>query len=116
MHHFCNAFRNLQLHSLITDLMYNLKYKNKLVLLCLYFLYRYIPKGFTISSERKMRKQQDIFIKDNLCGEMIKLVFPSTKADGINGFETKETPFVYINNLPSLILDYLDRLDRYMYL
>ncbi|XP_071796167.1 uncharacterized protein [Asterias amurensis] len=74
-------------------------------------LKRYIPKGFTISSERKMRKQQDIFIKDNLCGEMIKLVFPSTKADGINGFETKETPFVYINNLPSLILDYLDRLD-----
>ena len=62
-----------------------------------------------------MRKQQDIFIKDNLCGEMIKLVFPSTKADGINGFKTKETPFVYINNLPSLTLDYLDRLDRYMY-
>ena len=59
-----------------------------------------------------MRKQQDIFLKDNLCGKMTDLLFPSTKADGIGGMETKQTPHVYITNLPAFILDFLDRLDR----
>ena len=59
-----------------------------------------------------MRMQQKGLLKDYIVGETVPLQFTSNKADAIDGHETREAPFVMVNNLPAMILDYLNRLDR----
>ncbi|XP_038062362.1 uncharacterized protein LOC119732830 [Patiria miniata] len=65
-----------------------------------------------IPSERAIRKQQKQLLKDNLIGQKIKLLFNSDKADGMNGYEIREVPFVFVKDVPAMILDYLDRFER----
>ncbi|XP_038063035.1 uncharacterized protein LOC119733726 [Patiria miniata] len=71
---------------------------------------RYV--GSTIPSERSMRNQQKELLKDYLEGEMVELMFPSTKADATQGFEMRMVPYASINDLGKMVFDYLDRLDE----
>ena len=59
-----------------------------------------------------MRRHQDSFLKDNLRGEKIKLLFNSTAADGVKGLETRTVPYVFVHDVNIMIADYLDRLNR----
>ena len=76
------------------------------------FIYRYFGSvGVSFSSEREIRKRENVLLKDNLTGKRIPLVFNSNGANGCNGVETREVPCITVTNLSSMILDYLDRHD-----
>ncbi|XP_038062587.1 uncharacterized protein LOC119733077 [Patiria miniata] len=80
----------------------------------MYLIYMYLGSiGVTFSSERAMRKRQNVLLNDNLRGSLVPLVFNSDKASGHNGVELRDVPFVTVKNLSSMILDYLDRHDLY---
>ncbi|XP_071796273.1 uncharacterized protein [Asterias amurensis] len=76
-------------------------------------LRRYIGASSNVKlcSERQLRKKRDSLLQDNIRGELVQVLINSSAAEGMNGLETKDVPFVYVNNLSSMILDYLDRLD-----
>ena len=57
-----------------------------------------------------MRKQQNELLKDYIQGTMVPLKFSSCKADAIEGYETRPAPFIRVNNISAMVLDYLDRL------
>ncbi|XP_038062352.1 uncharacterized protein LOC119733624 [Patiria miniata] len=73
-------------------------------------LRRYV--GPAIASERSMRTQQKRLLKDYLEGELVELMFPSAKSDGSHGFEGRMVPYVTVNNLSMMVLDYLDGLEE----
>ncbi|XP_072027206.1 uncharacterized protein [Amphiura filiformis] len=63
----------------------------------------------TVASEESMRIRRNQLLGDNIEGKLVPLVFPDTSAKGSNGFAVKETPFVYVKDLPKMVLDLLDR-------
>ncbi|XP_072047968.1 uncharacterized protein [Amphiura filiformis] len=62
-----------------------------------------------LASERQMRRRRDELLNDPIEGRMIPLVFPCDSADGSDGYITKPTPFVYLKNLPELVVEFLER-------
>ena len=64
-----------------------------------------------IPSERAMRNRQATLIGDNLVGTMELMVQSSRNAIGLDGLRTIQVPCVTVQNLHSMILDYLDRLE-----
>ena len=56
-----------------------------------------------------MRKRQKTLLSDNLVGSLEPMLFTSNKASGIDGMETLDTPYVHVNDLNGMIVDYLNR-------
>ena len=56
-----------------------------------------------------MRRRREELLKDPLEGEMIPLTFPCDTAEGFDGCIERDTPYVYIKDLTTLIVEFLDR-------
>ena len=67
--------------------------------------------GVSIPSEHSMRKQETALLKDNIVGKLIPLLFKSSSAKGLDGMETRQVPCVVVNDISSMVFDYLDRHD-----
>ena len=80
---------------------------------CIFIFDRYVGPA-TITSERLMRKQQKELLGDYIVGETVPLQFPSDKAHAVDGYETREVPIVTVSNLSEMVIDYLNRLERYL--
>ena len=78
-------------------------------------VYSYLGSvGVFLPSERVMRNQQRVLLKDNIVGEMVPFVFKSSNAHGSNGLEIKDAPCVVVKDVCSMVLDYLDRHDSWV--
>ena len=76
--------------------------------------YRYMTFiGVSISSERQMRRRRDELVHDCIEGKMMPLIFRSDNANGSCGFIVKDTPFVFIKDVPELIIEFLERHHEY---
>ena len=61
-----------------------------------------------------MRKRRSELLGDNIEGKLVPLVFPDSSAKGSNGFLVKETPFVYVKDLPQMVTDLLEQHHQYV--
>ncbi len=62
-----------------------------------------------LASERKMRARREDLLEDPFTAEMAPLIFSCESADGLNGMISTPTPFVYVKDLPGLLVKLLER-------
>ena len=62
-----------------------------------------------VASERQMRGRRDTLLDDPFEAEMAPLIFTCDSAEGSDGMVTRPTPYVYVKDLPGLIVNILER-------
>ena len=80
-------------------------------------IHRYLTNdlGVKITPEGKVTTRRSNLLKSaNISGRLIKAKVSSSSAESVKGFVTEHLPLACIGNLKEFLLDYLDRLERYV--